>query len=80
MSELRNEWTPEQVQANLGEANETLPEARITDRFTDSVRSSGVDVRSGEETYAEDGAAADPGGVFQVPPDPPQRPTTQDGE
>jgi hypothetical protein len=79
MSELRSEWTPQQVQENLGEANESLPEARTTDRFPVSGTASGMDMRAGEELYEED-AAAGPGSELRMPPDPPQRPTDQGGQ
>ncbi len=81
MSELRSEWTPEQVQANHGEANENLPEARTTDRFPVSGTASGMDMRAGEEPYEED-AAASAGALSEhrMPPDPPRRPTDQGGQ
>jgi hypothetical protein len=73
MNELRNAWTPEQVQERNGEANESLPEARTTDRYPRPGRASGVDVQSGEDTAAADEAGTTAAGTdFQVPPDPPQ--------
>src|SRR3954465_8522495 len=48
MSELRKEWTPEQVQEHRAEANESLPEARTTDRFPVAGRASGMDRWGGE--------------------------------
>lgn len=81
MSELRSKWTPQQVQENLGEANEGLPEARTTDRFPVSGTASGMDMRAGEEPYEEDvAAAADAGTEFRIPPDPPRHPTDQGGQ
>jgi hypothetical protein len=78
MSELRSEWTPQQVEENLGEANESLPEARTTNRFPVAGTASGMDFRAGEEQYEEDvAAAAESGSELRMPPDPPRRPTTQ---
>jgi hypothetical protein len=78
MAELRSAWTPEQVQENLGEANESLPEARTTDRFPLAGTASGVDVRGGADEG--DGSTADgPDGGFRLPPDPPRRPTDEGG-
>ncbi|MDR6416968.1 hypothetical protein [Pseudarthrobacter sulfonivorans] len=80
MSELRSEWTPQQVQANLGEVNENLPEARTTDRFPVSGTASGMDMRAGEQPYEEDADAAPGAGrELRMPPDPPRRPTEQGG-
>ncbi len=73
MSELRSEWSPQQVQENFDKANETLPEAQTTDRFPVSGQASGVDVRAGEDLYEETAATdASAGSVLLVPPDPPQ--------
>jgi hypothetical protein len=81
MSELRKEWTPEQVQEHRAEANESLPEARTTDRFPVAGRASGMDRMGGEELYEEDVvAAAEPGSKLWMPPDPPRRPTDQGGQ
>jgi hypothetical protein len=80
MSGLRSEWTPQQVQDNLGEASENLPEARTTDRFPVAGTASGMDLQAGEELYEEDAAAAGPGSELRLPPDPPRRPTDQGGE
>ena len=72
MSALRSEWTPQQVQENLGVANESLPEARTTDRFPVAGTASGMDFSAGEELYEEDvAAAAESGSEFRMPPDPP---------
>lgn len=80
MSGLRSEWTPQQVQENLGEANENLPEARTTDRFPVAGTASGMDLRAGEELYEEEGAVATgPGSELRMPPDPPRRPTHEAG-
>jgi hypothetical protein len=81
MSGLRSEWTPEQVQENLGEANENLPEARTTDRFPVAGTASGMDLKAGEDRYEEDeAAAAGLGTELRMPPDPPRHPTDPDGE
>lgn len=80
VSELRSEWTPQQVQENLGQANEGLPEARTTDRFPVAGTASGMDLRAGEDLYEEDGAAAEgPRSERRMPQDPPRRPTDQGG-
>lgn len=78
MSGLRTAWTPEQVQENLGEANEGLPEARTTDRFPVAGTASGMAFRAGEVTDEEE-ASTESDIRFQLPPDPPRRPTDQDG-
>ena len=82
MSGLRSEWTPQQVQENLSEANENLPEARTTDRFPVAGTASGMDFRAGAEPYEEDvTAAAAPGSdFFRMPPDPPRRPADEGGQ
>jgi hypothetical protein len=81
MSGLRSEWTPEQVQENLGEANETLPEARTTDRFPVAGTASGMDFQAGEEPYEEDAAAAGGRGIeLRLPQDPPRHPTDEGGQ
>lgn len=80
MSELRSEWTPQQVQENLGEANENLPEAHTTDRFPVPGTASGIDVRPGEDLDEQDTVVgADSGDVLRMPPDPPRRPMDQGG-
>jgi hypothetical protein len=80
MSGLRSTWTPQQVQENLGEANENLPEARTIDRFPVAGTASGMDLRAGEDLYQEEAAeAAGPGSELRMPPDPPRRPTDQAG-
>jgi hypothetical protein len=80
MSELRSEWTPHQVQENLGDANENLTEARTTDRFPVAGTASGMDLHAGEDLYEADSAVAwGPGGESRMPPDPPRRPTDQGG-
>ena len=76
MSGLRSEWTPQQVQENLGEASENLPEARTTDRFPVAGTASGMDLREGEDLYGEEAGEARPGSEL-MPPDPPRRPTDQ---
>jgi hypothetical protein len=78
MSGLRSAWTPEQVQENLGEANEGLPEARTTDRFPAAGTASGTTFRAGEVT-AEDDASAESAIELRMPSDPPRRPADQDG-
>ena len=78
MSELRSEWTPEQVRENLGEANENLPVARTTDRFPVAGTASGMDFQAGEEQYGED-AAGGRGIELRLPQDPPRRPTDEGG-
>ncbi|MDQ0767940.1 hypothetical protein QF031_000689 [Pseudarthrobacter defluvii] len=79
MSGHRSEWTPQQVQENLGEANENLPEARTTDRFPVAGTASGMDLREGESPYEEEAAGATgQGNDLRMPPDPP-RPTTGQG-
>lgn len=78
MSELRSEWSPQQLQENIKEVNEALPEAQTTDRFPVLGRASGVDVRAGEDLYEETAAAdASAGSVLQVPADPPKHSTDQ---
>ena len=78
MSERRREWTSQQVQENIGEANESLPEARTTDRFPVAGTASGMDTPpEGEQPYEED---ADSGIELQMPPDPPRRPADQGGQ
>lgn len=72
MSELRSEWTAEQVRENLGKANENLPEATATDRFPMEGTASGIDFKAGEEAYDES-AASDQGSAQGLPADPPQR-------
>jgi len=79
MSELRSDWTPEQLQASVGEANESLPEARTTDRFPVPGRASGVDLRAGESSDEDDAGPAAGDGVFRVPPDPPRGTTNHGG-
>lgn len=80
MSELRSSWTPEQVQENLDEANEHLPEARTIDRFPVSGTASGIDVRAGEDLDEQDTAArGDSGGELRMPPDPPKHFRDQGG-
>ncbi|MGN7200834.1 hypothetical protein [Arthrobacter sp. SAFR-044] len=80
MSGHRSEWTPQQVQENLGEANENLPEARTTDRFPVAGTASGMDLRAGEHPYEEDTAgAAGQGNDLRMPPDPPRHTTEQAG-
>ena len=76
MSGLRSEWTPQQVQENLGEASENLPEARTTDRVPVTGTASGMDLREGEDLDEEYAAAAGPGSEL-MPPDPPRRPTDE---
>jgi hypothetical protein len=78
MSGLRSAWTPEQVQENLGEAHEGLPEARITDRFPVAGTASGMAFRAGEVTYEEE-ASSESDIRFELPPDPPRRSPGQDG-
>jgi hypothetical protein len=81
MSGLRSEWTPQQVQENLGEANENFPEARTTDRFPVAGTVSGMDLRAGEDLYEEDAAAAaGPGSELRLPPDPPRGRSDQAGQ
>lgn len=78
MSELRSEWTPQQLKENVETVSETLPEAQTTDRFPVLGRASGVDIRAGEDLYEENAAAAaHSGSVLRVPADPPQHPTDQ---
>lgn len=79
MSDLRTEWTPEQVQAHAGEANEAMPEARTTDRFPATGRASGVDVRAGEAGYEQAAASDAPDGALRVPADPPLGVTNEGG-
>ncbi|MGA7206991.1 MAG: hypothetical protein WBX27_20455 [Specibacter sp.] len=81
MSELRTTWTPQQVQERTGEANESLPEARTTDRYPAQGRSSGVDVLAGEDLAGPAAAQATASGTgLQVPPDPPQHLNDQGGQ
>jgi len=77
MSGLRSAWTPQQVQENLGEANEGLPEARTTDRFPVEGTASGTSFRAGEVT--DEDASADSGLEPRMPADPPRRPAEQGG-
>lgn len=79
MSELQIGWTPEQVQENLGEANESLPEAPTTDRFPPPGTATGTDVRAGEQPYEEPAEAAEPGSKEWLPPDPPRHPDDEGG-
>ena len=73
MSELRNAWTPQQVQDGIGEANESLPEARTTDRYPVPGRASGVDVREGADVQEPGAAEAGTSGTtLQVPADSPR--------
>lgn len=78
MSELRSIWGTQEVEENLGLANESLPEAPTIDRFPTQGRAAGMDLQSGEGQY-EEAPADDSDGVFQVPQDPPQRLTDEDG-
>ncbi len=78
MSGLRSAWTPEQVQENLGEAHEGLPEARTTDRFPAAGTASGTVFLAGEVTDEEE-ASTGSDTRFEVPPDPPRRPTDRGG-
>jgi hypothetical protein len=82
MSEYRTEWTPQQVQDNLADVNESLPEATTTDRFRPAGRASGLDVRAGEDLDEQQtaSAAAEPGSRQWLPSDPPRRPTPPGGE
>ncbi|MGX1159867.1 hypothetical protein FBY31_1770 [Arthrobacter sp. SLBN-100] len=80
MNGNRSEWKPEQVQENLGAANENLPEARTTDRFPVAGTASGMDLRAGEDMYVEDAAGTMDSAIdLRMPPDPPRRPTDQAG-
>ena len=80
MNGLRSEWKQEQIQENLGEANENLPVASATDRFPVAGTASGMDLRAGEDVYAENaGGTTDSAIDPRMPADPPRRPTNQDG-
>ena len=74
MAGLRSEWTQDDVRESLGVANESLPEARPTNRDPSVGTVSGMDFLAGEDAYeepaAERGSAAIPG----LPADPPRNP------
>ena len=80
MSDLRSEWTSEQVEQGAGEAHEGVPEARTTDRYPVPGRASGVTVSAGEIADAAEATTADGDGVFRVPADPPRGTPSQGGE
>lgn len=81
MNGLRSEWKQEQIQENIGEANENLPEARTTDRFPVAGTASGMDLRAGEEMYAEGADGTTDSAIdLRMPSDPPLRPTDEAGE
>lgn len=78
MSGLRTNWTREQVRANLDVATEVLPESPTVDRFRSVGRSSGIDVRAGEDSDGEP-PSTEPSDVLRTPPDPPLQPSPASG-